>query len=60
MVLGAVVTGLSTDEVGCGWVDLDVSLRVGDDVKTTCAARVALPTTSDDNPWARRGDAWRP
>jgi len=27
---------------------------------TTCATRVALPLDDDDNPWARRGDAWRP
>ena len=23
-------------------------------------ARIALPQTTDDNPWARRGDQWRP
>ena len=27
---------------------------------TTCTARVALPTNSDDNPWSRRGDTWKP
>ena len=25
-----------------------------------CTARVALPTSADDNPWTRRGDQWRP
>ena len=49
-----------TDDAGCGWVTLDVALTVDGDVKTTCAVRVAVPTAPDDNPWARRGDAWRP
>ncbi len=60
MVFGATVTGVSTDDAGCGWVDLDVALRVGERVATTCTARVALPTSATDNPWARRGDDWRP
>ena len=37
-----------------------MTLSVEGDVKTTCAARIALPLSSDDNPWARRGDQWRP
>jgi hypothetical protein len=37
-----------------------VKLSVDSDVKTTCAARVALPRSNGDNPWARRGDQWRP
>ena len=37
-----------------------VTLAVGREAKTTCAARVALPRTPDDNPWARRGDQWLP
>ncbi len=60
MALDATVTGVGTDDVGCGWVDLDVTLRVGDAVKTTCAARMALPTDADDNPWRRGGDQWKP
>lgn len=60
MVFGAAVTGVSTDAAGCGWVELDVTLRVGDRVATTCAARVALPTGPSDNPWRRHGDDWHP
>lgn len=60
MALDATVTDVTTDEAGCGWVTLDVALTVAGDVKTTCSARIALPTGPDDNPWARRGDAWRP
>ena len=60
MRLDATVRDVRTDDAGCGWVTLDVALTVDGDVKTTCAVRVAVPTTPDDNPWARRGDAWRP
>jgi hypothetical protein len=60
MMLSGTVTSTSTDETGCGWAELDVTLSVDDDVKTTCAVRVALPTSADDNPWARRGDRWKP
>jgi hypothetical protein len=51
---------VEVDPVGCGFVTIDVSLSVDDDVKTTCTARVALPVDASDNPWARRGDLWRP
>mgnify|MGYP001241873380 CR=1 FL=1 len=60
MVFAATVTEVSTDDAGCGWVALDVTLRVGERVATTCAVRVAVPTDPDDNPWSRRGDDWRP
>ena len=43
-----------------GWVDLDLSLTVDGDVKTTCRARVAVPTGPEDNPWAHRGARWKP
>ena len=60
MVFTGTVTDVSTDEAGCGWASIDVTLAVEGETKTTCAVRVALPTAADDNPWARRGDAWRP
>jgi len=60
MVIDGVVDGVEVDEAGCGWVSLAISLTVDDDVKTTCAARVAVPTAPGDNPWARRGAAWQP
>jgi len=43
-----------------GWVDLDLALTVGDETATECSARVAIPRDTDDNPWNRRGDDWRP
>ena len=60
MKFGATVTEVVTDSAGCGWVGLDVTLAVGDTVATTCTVRVAVPVDDDDNPWTRRGDAWRP
>jgi acyl dehydratase len=60
MVFSATVTGTETDDAGCGWVALDVALTVGERTCSTCAVRVAVPTTPDDNPWARRGPDWKP
>jgi hypothetical protein len=37
-----------------------VWLTVGDKTTTECTARIAVPAAAGDNPWARRGDAWRP
>ena len=60
MVLAGVVESTSVDEVGCGFVTVAVTLSVDGEVKTTCAARMAVPRSADDNPWARKGDQWRP
>lgn len=60
MVFRGTVTKVETDDTGCGWADVDVALTVGDRVCTTCAVRIAIPTTPDDNPWARRGERWKP
>jgi acyl dehydratase len=60
MTLSGVVESTSVDEVGCGFATVAVTLSVDGDVKTTCAARVAIPVSADDNPWSRRGDQWRP
>jgi acyl dehydratase len=60
MTLSGVVESAEVDAAGCGFVTVAVDLSVDGDVKTTCAARVALPRSSSDNPWARRGDSWRP
>jgi acyl dehydratase len=60
MTLRGVVEASEIDDVGCGFVTVAVTLAVADDTKTTCAARVALPRTPDDNPWARRGEQWQP
>jgi acyl dehydratase len=60
MVMRGTVTDVSEDDAGCCWATVDVALTVDDDVKTECTARIALPANDDDNPWARRGDQWRP
>jgi acyl dehydratase len=60
MVFRGTVTDTGVDETGCGWVAIEISVSVDGDAKTTCTARVALPTSDDDNPWERRGDRWQP
>lgn len=60
MVLSGAVSGVDVDSTGCGWVDLALELTVEDEIKTSCAARLALPITPDDNPWARREARWVP
>ena len=60
MELRGVVSNVAADDTGCGWVELDVTLSADGRIATTCAARIAVPATPDDNPWSRRGDAWRP
>ena len=60
MVFTATVEDVTTDDTGCGWASLLVTLSVDGATKTDCTVRVALPTAPDDNPWARRGDQWKP
>lgn len=60
MVFSGTVTEVATDAAGCGWASVDVALHVGERVASTCSARLAIPVDAADNPWARRGDAWRP
>ena len=60
MVFDGRVSKVETDDEGCGWVEIDVSLTVDGDVKTTCLGRIAIPTSDDDNPWSRRAARWVP
>ena len=60
MELRGVVEKLGRDERGCGFVEVKVTLRAGDRTATTGHARIALPTSADDNPWRRKGDDWKP
>lgn len=60
MVISGTVTAVARDDTGCGWVDVELALTVDGQTKTGCAARVAVPTSPDDNPWSRRGERWRP
>ena len=45
MVLSGTVERDRCRRTGCGWADLARQLAVGDDVKTTCDARIALPAS---------------
>ncbi len=60
MVLRGTVEESDVDAQGCGWVTVAVDLSVDGDTKTTCRARLALPTEPSDNPWDRSGDRWQP
>jgi hypothetical protein len=60
MVLAGVVRAIDVDATGCAWVAVDVTLSVAGKTCTECAARVAIPTGPDDNPWDRRGARWQP
>ena len=60
MTISAQVAATPIDGTGCGWVELDLVVRCGDRTCTTGTARVALPMSSADNPWLRRGEDWRP
>lgn len=60
MVFDGIVDTVGTDDAGCGWVGLAITLSVDGDVKTTCDVRVAIPVDEGDNPWTRRSDRWQP
>jgi acyl dehydratase len=60
MVFNGTVSFAGVDPSGCGWVEVDVALTVDGQTKTECSARIAVPTSPDDNPWARRGERWNP
>jgi hypothetical protein len=60
MVFSGSVKNVDTDDAGCAWVELDVTLKVGDTIATGCNARVAIPVDEGDNPWARKGTDWKP
>jgi hypothetical protein len=60
LVVRGKVAAVDIDDTGCGWVELEFVLDVDGAPRSTGSARVALPTTPDDNPWARRGERWKP
>jgi hypothetical protein len=60
LVIAGSVKQTGIDAQGCGWVQLAVTMTVAGKVMTECEARLALPQTTVDNPWARRGTAWQP
>jgi acyl dehydratase len=60
MVFTGAVTSVETDDLGCGWAAFEIAVKVGERLCTTCTGRVALPVSSDDNPWSRRGESWKP
>ncbi len=60
MVFTGAVEKVEKDDADCCWVHLNVDVSVGERVCTSCAVRVAVPENEADNPWRRKGDAWKP
>ncbi len=70
MTYRASVTEVDTDDQGCGWALVEVTLTAAEldgsgnpgeeRVATTCTIRVAIPKNENDNPWARKADGWKP
>jgi hypothetical protein len=60
MRFSGTVAGTEVDDRGCHWTSLEIELHADDRLAATCSARVAVPAGEDDNPWARKGDDWRP
>jgi acyl dehydratase len=57
------VTGIEAaiGEAGdVGWVDVAIELSAGDKSCVGCEARIAVPMTSEANPWKLKGDDWKP
>jgi acyl dehydratase len=60
MTVDGVVQELTVDDTGCAWVGVDITLSVGDAVKSSCTARIAVPREDGDNPWRRSRHEWKP
>jgi len=58
--LSGTVTGATTDERACRWVEVALELSVGGRLASRAAARLAVPLDPNDNPWARAAEDWRP
>ena len=68
MTLTGSVSGVETDATGCGVATVAVAVHARDlaardepaRLCTTATVRIALPTTTDDNPPRLTGDRWTP
>jgi acyl dehydratase len=60
MTLTGVVGAVESDDTGCRWAAVEVTLSVDGETCTECSARIAIPSSPDDNPWDRRGARWKP
>jgi acyl dehydratase len=63
MRFAGTVTGIET-AIGragdVGWVDVAIELSAGGKSCVGCEARIAVPMTSEANPWNLKGDDWKP
>ena len=54
------VTGIEPTDQGFSWVAVAIELTAGDKDCVGCEAKIAVPDRADSNPWAVKGDAWKP
>jgi hypothetical protein len=54
------VSGTEVDDTGCTWASLEIAVHADDRLACSCTARVAVPADDNDNPWARKGENWKP
>ncbi len=60
MVFTGEVKATDSDDQGCAWAEVELTLTSGGRITTVCTARVAIPASEGDNPWKRAGDDWKP
>jgi len=55
-----VVRDVEVDDAGTTWANLDIELTADGETVTECAARIAIPSNTADNPWAKDAGSWKP
>lgn len=60
MSMSGSVTRVATDDEGCHWADVDLTVTANGETAVECTARVAIPADPADTPWTRSGERWRP
>lgn len=60
MEFAGTVRSVHTDDVGTGWVGVDVQVHQEGQLRTSAEVHIAIPVGADDNPWRRRGAEWCP
>jgi hypothetical protein len=60
MTFSGNVTKVGDAQNEVGWVDVTIELHAGEKLCVGCEARIAVPATEAANPWALKGEEWRP
>lgn len=54
------ITALSTDALGVGWAEVEMTLGDGERCCVRASARLAIPVDESDDPWRREAGEWEP